>query len=168
MFVPKSLSSLFIEHRVGSTVLKAYALVFNAIVRYYHLYTNALTCIGVFLSAIRFTSAPMSDGFLTLARLEDGSSSDASPSSSSSSSPQRLSCFLVPRWLPNGSKNHGLQFQRLKDKMGDKANASSEVTVSFTCMCYICMYILVSYIWGGGSVEHEEEHLQFTLCSSRL
>jgi len=70
----------------------------------------------------------MSDGFLTLARLEDGGRASASSSSSSSfASPQRLSCFLVPRWLPNGAKNHGLQFQRLKDKMGDKANASSEV-----------------------------------------
>ena len=61
-----------------------------------------------------FTSAPMSDAFLTLARIGDGESN-------------RLSCFLVPRWLPNGDRNEGLQFQRLKDKLGDRSNASSEV-----------------------------------------
>ena len=59
-----------------------------------------------------FTSAPMSDAFLTLARI-DGD--------------EDLSCFLVPRWLPSGSKNDGLQFQRLKNKLGDRSNASSEV-----------------------------------------
>jgi putative acyl-CoA dehydrogenase len=60
-----------------------------------------------------FTSAPNSDGFLTLAKVdgEDG----------------KLSCFLVPRHLPDGKKNEGLQFQRLKDKLGDHSNASSEV-----------------------------------------
>jgi putative acyl-CoA dehydrogenase len=56
-----------------------------------------------------FTSAPMSDLFLVLARLEEG-----------------VSCFLVPRVLPDGSRNV-FRLQRLKDKLGDRANASSEV-----------------------------------------
>jgi putative acyl-CoA dehydrogenase len=55
-----------------------------------------------------FCSAPMSDAFLTLAYAEGG-----------------LSCFLVPRWC-DGERN-GIQIQRLKDKLGDKANASSEI-----------------------------------------
>ena len=58
-----------------------------------------------------FTSAPMSDGFLTLAQTDEN----------------ELSCFLVPRWLPDGTRNTGFQIMRLKDKMGDKSNASSEV-----------------------------------------
>eukprot|EP00760_Papus_ankaliazontas_P009116 PhM_4_TR13969/c0_g1_i3/m.91848/K09456/aidB; putative acyl-CoA dehydrogenase len=57
-----------------------------------------------------FTSAPMSDGFLTLAQTGDSG----------------LSCFLVPRWY-NGERNDGLMFQRLKPKVGDRSNASSEV-----------------------------------------
>lgn len=44
---------------------------------------------------------------------------------------------MVPRWLPDGKRNDGLQFQRLKDKMGDRSNASSEVeyraAVGFIC-----------------------------------
>ncbi len=56
-----------------------------------------------------FMSAPMSDAFLVLAQAEKG-----------------LSCFLMPRFLPDGSVN-GLQFQRLKDKLGNRSNASSEV-----------------------------------------
>ncbi|MDT4942670.1 MAG: putative acyl-CoA dehydrogenase [Pseudonocardiales bacterium] len=56
-----------------------------------------------------FTSAPMSDLFLTLAQAPDG-----------------LSCFLVPRVLPDGSRN-AFFLQRLKDKLGNKSNASSEV-----------------------------------------
>ncbi|MFN2288460.1 MAG: acyl-CoA dehydrogenase family protein, partial [Chromatocurvus sp.] len=56
-----------------------------------------------------FTSAPMCDAFLVLAQSEGG-----------------LSCFLVPRWRPDGSKNP-LQVQRLKNKMGNVANASSEI-----------------------------------------
>eukprot|EP00672_Neobodo_designis_P025473 CAMPEP_0174835286 /NCGR_PEP_ID=MMETSP1114-20130205/5328_1 /TAXON_ID=312471 /ORGANISM="Neobodo designis, Strain CCAP 1951/1" /LENGTH=581 /DNA_ID=CAMNT_0016069231 /DNA_START=31 /DNA_END=1776 /DNA_ORIENTATION=- len=60
-----------------------------------------------------FTSAPMCDAFLTLAKTggPDG----------------QLSCFLVPRWLAPGERNVGLRFQRLKAKLGDKSNASSEV-----------------------------------------
>lgn len=57
-----------------------------------------------------FCSAPMCDAFLTLAYAEGG-----------------LTCFLLPRWLPDGSRNPGFQVMRLKDKMGDKSNASSEV-----------------------------------------
>jgi putative acyl-CoA dehydrogenase len=57
-----------------------------------------------------FTSAPMSDAFLTLAQTTDG-----------------ISCFLVPRWLPDGTRNAGFHIMRLKDKIGDRANASSEV-----------------------------------------
>lgn len=56
-----------------------------------------------------FTSAPMCDGFLVLARTTAG-----------------LCCFLVPRWRPDGSKNP-LQVQRLKNKVGNIANASSEI-----------------------------------------
>jgi putative acyl-CoA dehydrogenase len=56
-----------------------------------------------------FTSAPMSDLFLTLAQTESG-----------------LSCFLVPRVLPDGGRN-ALFLQRLKDKLGNRSNASSEV-----------------------------------------
>jgi len=56
-----------------------------------------------------FLSAPMSDAFLVLAQAPGG-----------------LTCFLMPRFLPDGSVN-GLRFQRLKDKLGDRANASSEV-----------------------------------------
>jgi putative acyl-CoA dehydrogenase len=55
-----------------------------------------------------FVSAPMCDAFLVLAQ-----------------SPGGLSCFLLPRWRPDGSKNP-LQIQRLKDKMGNVSNASSE------------------------------------------
>ena len=57
-----------------------------------------------------FCSAPMCDAFLTLAYAEDG-----------------LTCFLVPRWLPDGSRNAGFRVMRLKDKMGDRSNASSEI-----------------------------------------
>ncbi len=56
-----------------------------------------------------FLSAPMCDAFLMLAQAPGG-----------------LSCFLVPRWRPDGRRNP-LQVQRLKNKMGNVANASSEV-----------------------------------------
>jgi len=56
-----------------------------------------------------FLSAPMGDAFLMLAQAPGG-----------------LSCFLVPRWRPDGARNP-LQVQRLKNKMGNVANASSEV-----------------------------------------
>jgi putative acyl-CoA dehydrogenase len=56
-----------------------------------------------------FFSVPMSDIFLTLAQTEKG-----------------LSCFIATGWLPDGSRNR-LKIQRLKDKCGNKSNASSEV-----------------------------------------
>lgn len=56
-----------------------------------------------------FMSAPMSDGFLVLAQAAAG-----------------LSCFLVPRFRPDETVN-ALHFQRLKDKLGNRSNASSEV-----------------------------------------
>ncbi|HEV3281323.1 MAG TPA: isovaleryl-CoA dehydrogenase [Acidimicrobiales bacterium] len=56
-----------------------------------------------------FCSAPMSDAFLMLAQAERG-----------------ISCFLVPRWLSDGSRNP-IRIQRLKDKLGDRSNASSEI-----------------------------------------
>ena len=55
-----------------------------------------------------FVSAPMCDAFLTLAQ-----------------TPKGLSCFLLPRWRPDGTKNP-LQVIRLKKKMGNVSNASSE------------------------------------------
>ncbi len=56
-----------------------------------------------------FMSAPMCDAFLVLAQAPSG-----------------LSCFLMPRFLPDDSVN-ALRFQRLKDKLGNRSNASSEV-----------------------------------------
>jgi len=56
-----------------------------------------------------FLSAPMCDAFLVLAQADAG-----------------LSCFLVPRFLPDGSVN-ALHLVRLKDKLGNRSNASSEV-----------------------------------------
>ncbi len=56
-----------------------------------------------------FCSAPMADAFITLAQTGAG-----------------LSCFLVPRWLPDGAVNR-IYIQRLKDKLGNRSNASSEI-----------------------------------------
>ncbi len=56
-----------------------------------------------------FCSAPMCDAFLVLAQTDSG-----------------LSCFLLPRWRPDGSKN-AMYIQRIKNKMGNVSNASSEV-----------------------------------------
>ncbi|HTA36643.1 MAG TPA: acyl-CoA dehydrogenase family protein [Solirubrobacteraceae bacterium] len=56
-----------------------------------------------------FCSAPMSDVFLVLARTDEG-----------------VSCFLLPRVLPDGGRN-AFHIQRLKDKLGNHSNASSEV-----------------------------------------
>jgi len=56
-----------------------------------------------------FCSAPMSDAFLTLASTDNG-----------------LTCFLAPRWTPDGERN-GIHLMRLKDKLGDRANASAEI-----------------------------------------
>ncbi len=56
-----------------------------------------------------FCSAPMSDAFLTLAQTEAG-----------------LTCFFVPRWRADGARN-AIHIQRLKDKLGNRANASAEI-----------------------------------------
>jgi putative acyl-CoA dehydrogenase len=56
-----------------------------------------------------FMSAPMCDAFLVLAQADEG-----------------LSCFFMPRFAPDGSVN-ALHLQRLKDKLGNRSNASSEV-----------------------------------------
>ncbi len=66
-----------------------------------------------------FCSAPMSDAFLVLAKIT-GAAEDHGPS-----------CFLVPRWLPDGTRNPWY-LQRLKDKLGDRSNASSEVELDGT------------------------------------
>src|SRR4051812_37239908 len=59
-----------------------------------------------------FMSAPMCDAFLVLAQADGG-----------------LSCFFMPRFAPDGSINP-IRFQRLKDKLGNRSNASSEVEFS--------------------------------------
>lgn len=56
-----------------------------------------------------FCSAPMSDAFLVLAQAPGG-----------------LTCFLLPRWAPDGRRN-GFHLQRLKNKLGNRSNASAEV-----------------------------------------
>jgi len=56
-----------------------------------------------------FCSAPMCDAFLVLAQTDAG-----------------ISCFLMPRWTPDGERN-AFHLQRLKDKLGNRSNASSEV-----------------------------------------
>ncbi|MGZ8622483.1 MAG: acyl-CoA dehydrogenase family protein, partial [Solirubrobacterales bacterium] len=56
-----------------------------------------------------FCSAPMCDAFLVLAQTDSG-----------------ISCFLMPRWTPDGELNR-FEIQRLKDKLGNHSNASSEV-----------------------------------------
>ncbi|HVH01774.1 MAG TPA: acyl-CoA dehydrogenase family protein [Amaricoccus sp.] len=56
-----------------------------------------------------FCSAPMSDAFLTLAQAPGG-----------------LTCFLVPRWTPDGARN-AIELMRLKDKLGNRSNASAEI-----------------------------------------
>ncbi|GAA1055854.1 acyl-CoA dehydrogenase [Agromyces luteolus] len=61
-----------------------------------------------------FCSAPMSDAFLVLAQAPGG-----------------LSCFFVPRVLPDGSRNV-FRIQRLKDKLGNRSNASSEIELDDT------------------------------------
>jgi putative acyl-CoA dehydrogenase len=57
-----------------------------------------------------FCSAPMCDLFLVLAQTDEG-----------------LSCFALPRVLPDGARNDGFRLQRLKDKLGNRSNASSEL-----------------------------------------
>ncbi|MFJ3586867.1 acyl-CoA dehydrogenase family protein [Streptomyces sp. NPDC090127] len=69
-----------------------------------------------------FCSAPMSDGFLVLAQ----ASPSAGPASGPASGQGSLTCFLVPRVLPDGTRN-AFAIQRLKDKLGNRSNASAEV-----------------------------------------
>ncbi|MBT3264824.1 MAG: DNA alkylation response protein [Acidiferrobacteraceae bacterium] len=57
-----------------------------------------------------FCSAPMCDAFLVLANTND----------------MGISCFLVPRWRPDGERNN-LSIQRIKDKLGNRSNASTEI-----------------------------------------
>lgn len=57
-----------------------------------------------------FCSAPMCDLFLILAQIPEG-----------------ITCFALPRVLPDGERNAGFQIQRLKEKLGNRSNASSEV-----------------------------------------
>ncbi len=54
----------------------------------------------------------MSDAFLMLAQAPGG-----------------ISCFLIPRWRPDGTRNP-IRIQRLKDKLGDRSNASSEIELA--------------------------------------
>jgi putative acyl-CoA dehydrogenase len=56
-----------------------------------------------------FMSAPQCDAFLVLAQADGG-----------------ISCFLFPRWTPDGERNR-FRLQRLKDKLGNRSNASSEI-----------------------------------------
>ena len=59
-----------------------------------------------------FCSAPMCDAFLVLAQ-----------------APAGIACFFLPRWRPDGSRN-AFHLQRLKDKLGNRSNASSEVELT--------------------------------------
>ncbi|MDG3014369.1 acyl-CoA dehydrogenase family protein [Speluncibacter jeojiensis] len=65
-----------------------------------------------------FCSAPMSDAFLVLAQAKGAAG-------------EGLSCFLLPRILPDGTRNV-FRIQRLKDKLGNKSNASSEIELDGT------------------------------------
>jgi putative acyl-CoA dehydrogenase len=73
--------------------------------------TRAVAADGAYLLTGHkwFCSAPMSDAFLTTAHTDKG-----------------LSCFLAPRWTPDGERN-AIELVRLKDKMGDRSNASAEI-----------------------------------------
>ena len=62
-----------------------------------------------------FCSAPMCDGFLVLANTEN----------------MGISCFLVPRWHPAGTRNN-LFIQKMKDKLGNRSNASTEMELQDT------------------------------------
>lgn len=67
-----------------------------------------------------FMSAPMSDAFLVLGQAPGG-----------------LSCFLMPRILPDGRRN-GIHFQRLKDKLGNRSNGSAEAEFSDALAYPVC------------------------------
>lgn len=82
-----------------------------------------------------FTSVPMSDGFFTLARTDEGPS-----------------CLFFPRWLPDGAIN-GMHIQRLKDKVGNRSNASSEIELD------CCLGILVGEPGHGIKTIIQQGHL---------
>ena len=65
-----------------------------------------------------FCSAPMSDVFLVLAQVSAGSGDDSGAAG--------LTCFVVPKILPDGARNR-IRIQRLKDKLGNRSNASGEI-----------------------------------------
>jgi putative acyl-CoA dehydrogenase len=67
-----------------------------------------------------FCSAPMCDAFLVLAQAPGG-----------------LSCFLLPRWMPDGSRNRFF-LQRLKNKLGNRSNASSEIEFDGAFATLVC------------------------------
>jgi putative acyl-CoA dehydrogenase len=67
----------------------------------------------------------MSDGFLVLAQIH----TDENPHETLTNGVP--SCFFVPRWLPNGERNP-FYIQRLKDKLGNRSNASSEIEFNNT------------------------------------
>ena len=79
-----------------------------------------------------FCSAPMSDAFLTLAQTEHG-----------------LSCFFLPRWWPDGSRN-AFHIQRLKNKLGNRSNASAEIEYA-GALAYLLgkEILLISDLPGG-------------------
>ena len=94
-----------------------------------------------------FTSAPMSDAFLTLAQTKTVHATTGREVTG-------LSCFLVPRWsLQTQKRNVGFNVMRLKNKLGDHANASSEVeytdaegAINTSCCSLIykiCYYMLL-------------------------
>jgi putative acyl-CoA dehydrogenase len=66
-----------------------------------------------------FFSAPQADAHLVLAQTDEAASSG-------------LSCFFVPRYLPDGTRN-AIRVQRLKDKLGNRSNASAEVEFQGAC-----------------------------------
>ncbi|RVW00491.1 acyl-CoA dehydrogenase family protein [Rhodococcus spongiicola] len=79
-----------------------------------------------------FCSAPMSDAFLVLAQTQERSPrSDRRHERSDQTAQLGLSCFLVPRVLEDGTRNV-FRIQRLKDKLGNKSNASSEIELDGT------------------------------------
>ena len=95
----------------------------------------------------------MSDGFLTLAQTQEGTAMLAAPGLTNPCpthcrlSIAGVSCFVVPRWLPNSrGRNVGFQLQRLKDKLGDKSNASSEVEYRAATGQYSSYQIMIQLI----------------------
>ncbi len=103
----------WIEKKQGAHLARAALLMLTAQNEAGHTCPISMTFSG--LAALRaephkwFCSAPMCDAFLILAQ-----------------APKGLSCFFLPRWTPTGERNR-FHIQRLKDKLGNRSNASSEV-----------------------------------------